>query len=273
MSNTPVRLRHFNKTTKSKAIIDVYWSNLRGNKAPYLSVSIVDVIVNGERVHSWDEQKRAISGISSELGFLVSKHLADKTNGHGIHNVANASHHLGLLIDCLGGGYTESDRRDDLRALAASVGELPESLVKHLGPNASEVELKLKKLACDSMYIAATYNRLNSRALYLIDHMVSGGFWSPRSIKRSWSTYFEKFMVAQKERLKLEKRPAIADRDYWTPVRFSEYYNIPLNDVKGLVFSQDRDILLTDYLETQADADLIELNELTIKHSIPTLNK
>ena len=42
-ANKAVKLRYFDKTTKSKILMDVKWHLLGGNKLPYLSVDVKQV--------------------------------------------------------------------------------------------------------------------------------------------------------------------------------------------------------------------------------------
>jgi len=74
-----MRLRHLDSANKSKAIIDVNWSKLRGNKEAYLSVAIKQIVVNGETIHNWQEQKQALKNLNEDLHFLSQQHLSRRS--------------------------------------------------------------------------------------------------------------------------------------------------------------------------------------------------
>lgn len=117
ISTKPVRIRKFYKETKSKIIIDVGWSWLKGNAQPYLSVSIVSVKLNGEAVDFWQDQKTAIKTLDETLYNLVSLHLVS-FDGLEMHEISNMAYYFKQCRNTLGRKiYTLEEHNEKLASL------------------------------------------------------------------------------------------------------------------------------------------------------------
>lgn len=82
------KIKYSDIKQRNKILMNVVWSHLKGNKKPYLSVDIKQVIHYGKRIHDWDSKKKAIKTIHNDLGFLVDSHLCSP-DGYDMHMASN----------------------------------------------------------------------------------------------------------------------------------------------------------------------------------------
>lgn len=87
----PLKIKKFNIKTKSKVIAQVYWSHLRGNQQPYLSVQIIQVMKNGKNLTNWGKDKaeydNTIKELSPDIYDLYKAHLLNP-DGEGMHELS-----------------------------------------------------------------------------------------------------------------------------------------------------------------------------------------
>ena len=109
------KIKFVDKESNSKVLLSVYWSQLKDNKQPYLSVTIHQVKLNGSLVHNWQDQKDAIKQINLELFNIVNLHLSNKDGSRGV--LENANYYYSLTRNQLTNPikYTSEQKALDLK--------------------------------------------------------------------------------------------------------------------------------------------------------------
>lgn len=116
-SSKAIKLRYFDKETKSKILMDVKWHLLGGNKLPYLSVDVRQVKLNGEIVNGWQEQKQAIAKLNQDYSSLINSHLCN-TDGNGMPQASNMLYYFKQAKDTFGQDvYTSEKHQEKLKEL------------------------------------------------------------------------------------------------------------------------------------------------------------
>ena len=278
ISNTALKLRHFDKETKSKILMDVKWHLLSNNKQPYLSVNVRQVKHNGIVFNNWgDEQKAVIEEINKDFSFLLAAHLSTP-DGSGMHQLANLQYHFKLTQDHFGQDIYTSEKHNDKMVKLWDVLEnhsLFTFLFKDFG-HSKDVYFK--------EYLNKTNDKyLHSNANISVEHWINQINLPERESLRNSKTYKEKlenslisFFGGIDQYRKLE-----GDHKYknlpnnngvWTPQKLGGYYNIPLENVMvvlSTIMQEEKQALIKAYSDQVTAKNKIKLEELTNKYKIP----
>lgn len=239
----PLRLRHFEKATNSKVIMDVYWSQLKGNSHPYLSVDLVDLVIDGERQHTGRSQDsiELMKTINTpeHMIFILENHLVSQKEFTTFHFVANLDYHIGEMIRDtfmeknnitleIIDRYIAANKENCISQILAinekGFGSFyPEHIDKHIPPL-----ITTDKFAINSKII---------RILNMLKRMgVCSGNISDNRIDKMHEIIIkhnQKYHELMKQRSK-----AKGYDELWTPEKVSECYNISLETVKELAFTE-----------------------------------
>lgn len=275
-STKPLKLRHFCKETKSKILLDVCWSQLKGNKQPYLSVNSRQV-KKDNIVISYNEQKEVIKEINKDFYFLLCAHLSN-TDGSRMHQHANMQYHFKLAQDQFGKEiYTSEKHNKKASNLLYSLQnhELFSFLFKDFGYSKdiyfsgyldrnSDKYLysnSVRSIKHWTEQIEVPYNRFNIKKYkQKLESLLTDFFEGIDNHRRLTSSY------------KYKNLPS--NRELWTPKKLSEYYNLTLVEVMMVLAETDQDnkqALIKLYSDSIKEKNLIILKELTEKYKIPVV--
>lgn len=276
----PLKLRHFCKETKSKILLDVCWSQLKGNKQPYLSVNIRQVKKDGVIVNGWQEQKQAISELNNKLSFIVNSGSCG-LDGSGMHQQANMQYHFKLAQDQFGKDiYTQEKHNKTLSGLWQDIENhsIFNTLFKKLGTTLNKYlkEYHDKK--------SERYEYFNSdRAFKHWDHQIKGRYnigmlnsWAKPLNKTNGMTpqdqlknYFDG--IQQYKDLEREYRYKTLPRkdELWNAGKLAITYNLDIQQVYEILASLNTKDLVSVISEEITRKNYIKLKELQKEYNIP----
>jgi len=249
------KLKFSDIKSKSKILLDVYWSKLSSNDLPYLSVSIEQVRLNGENVGNWQDQKAAIKLIDPEFSEIVNFHLYDP-NGYGMNFIANNLY------------YFEQLRADvfNLKISKESYTELQDQLVDNFMLNFKTIH----------------NNFVNKNILYYIKrrHYNNSDFivW----FKKTYNVWpCDKRIIKALNNLEAFKTKyhLLSDRikgaksrsDIWSIEKYCNLSGIDQDIVKELLLDADYNNKLKILLTSQTVLNRVRLEELTNKFNLTTI--
>lgn len=271
----PLRIRKFDPQTKSKAIIEVYWAHLKGNKTPYLSVQIVDVKKGGVRLHNYEEKKEFIKGFDGDMWFLLDNHLAKKGTGVSCHYLANAWYHYKLaknylIAEMLGEVFTEQDKTEQIVAIKKKVlDDLTELTDRHLKRGGS-LALREYRERIEKDLEVYYYTRETRLSHYKEELARCAGVFGQKTNKQfdEWVVGYRK---AKGELEALDKKPVMSESEIWTIERFSNDYELPKKEVKEILSKPLTQDQLNSILSPVAEEKEQYLTILSDQYQIPTI--
>ena len=268
MSNDkPVRLRYFDSSTKSKAIVDVKWSMLRGNKEPYLSVSIVDVKVNGATVRDYSEQVAALKALDRDLYALTTYHLS-RPDGSG--KLSNSEYYLKLTIDHhFNPPITKEDIQQQKDALFLKVENNP-VVLKYIDLHVTATTIK--DLLTDLKNLKDDFTK-TGRLLYSCKGLANteNNFFTRRLLEKELEQLGKDIKAYKEFNRRNQFKTFISSSDIWTIERLSGYTGLGIPAIKNVILSRDRKETLKDYLQPTIESNKLEITELSNKYNIPTI--
>lgn len=275
----PLRLRYFDKDTKSKAIIDVKWSHLSGNTHPYLSVDIVDVKKDGVRLHDYNEKKKAIKRLNPDMGLLLDNHLVNKGLGVETHHYADAHYFYAstkkyFIAEITGQVFTKEMQTQQIADIKAKV-------LKGLD------KILYKGVFRKDLTVCATVREYYSRVekdlecyLYTresrLDHMrqqverLTNSFERHKALK-AYDSWVVEYRKAKGELESLDKRQVMQPNDIWTIEKFANKYGLTEEKVKEIICKDLTQQQLADILSPIDTANTEKLMSLSDKLNIPTI--
>lgn len=269
MDNKPARLRVFDKDTKSKAIIDVYWSHLKGNKQPYLSTSIVDVKVNNKTVHGWDKQKTAILSLSKDMYTLLKLHLCN-LDGTGDNNI---SYHFSQCKKYFGQTvYTQEQYNKDCSVLKDAIKN--HKIFKRLEKPCFRPTIKiLNKLASAGVYDLPFYlNKYD--ALFIMQpmrHIVSNSEYRiVQSLVEDYLGVIKKYSTLT---VKYQYKSLPSEKEVITPAGLATMYDMGILEVYEILATPFTEQKLKPIIDKVTQDRKKELVRLTVKYNIPTITQ
>lgn len=269
------KIKYSDIKQRNKILMTVVWSHLKGNKKPYLSVDIKQVIHNGDRVHDWDAQKKAIKVINNDLGFLVDSHLCSP-DGYGMHMVSNTIYFFEQTkkhtLQPPTSKETLQRQLEDQRNKVINLWHKYLDTIKMNFDN-SWNDGFLNLLANDFANVNKFIDQLNKLHLGFtfasIKH--NGEKVNLHKIPALLKTFVEYYRQVKKQ-INKELLNAVNESDIWTIDRFSVYSGIHTDQVKELFFDPNYKDTLKSISEIKAEKAQKRLDTLTKQYNIETVH-
>lgn len=268
--NKAVKLRYFDKETKSKILMDVKWHLLGGNKLPYLSVDVRQVKLNGEIVNGWQEQKQAIAKLNQDYSNLINSHLCN-TDGNGMHQASNMLYHFKQAKNTFGQDvYTSEKHQEKLKKLWQSLEnhKLYEWLFIDFG-NSKDHYFKEYLNKNSDHY---NYSNADRSIKHWLDQIKITCFDAKKKREQLSSlltSYFETIDEYRSLEQDYKYKNLPNNSDVWTPQRLADTYNLTLEEVFTILSTPDMEPLVQVYSEKIKESNYKKLKELTEKYKIP----
>lgn len=283
-STKPVRIKRVCAQTKSKAIIDVYWSHLSGNKEPYLSVSVIQLKKNGVRLENYGEESAEfLREFAPELYQVKSMHLTEKS-GAGMHQHANFNYHFGLLKRHV------AKTPLTIEKISQQLKGIKEGLEKfeYRGKTSYILELVKKRVGLaivedhyDELFNLNFYTEtsINRHLNYLGKCYKTGAGFTSAAMFDKWLDHVKselKRYHTLKEKITRYQTPEnapISSRDVWTLERFCNTYTMDQECVKNLFFldEEQQKTEIDKIINEKVLTDKAFLDSITEKYNIPVI--
>ena len=280
----PVRLKKVCSTTKSKAIIDVYWSYLKGNKDAYLSVKVVQLKKHGERIENYDkESDKFLKNFAPELYTIKKLHLSNP-NGEGMHHKANFNYHFELLKKHVAKNpLTVEQVNEQLDTIKQGLEEFT-----HKGKSYPVLNMTIKRIGYkivedhyyslfeDNYYYKSSIDR---HLDYISKCYRTGAGFTSVAVFDSWvnnvKTELKKYhdLKAKITRYQTLGDKPINSSEVWTLEKFCNYYDMDQNLIKDLFFmsEEDQKAEIDKIINESVLTAKTFLDNITEKYSIPTI--
>lgn len=265
-----VKLRFFDKETKSKILMDVKWQLLGGNKLPYLSVDVRQVKLNSEIVNGWQEQKQAIAKLNQDYSNLIKSHLCN-TDGNGMHQASNMLYHFKQAKNTFGQDVYTSEKHQ------AKLKELWQSLENHKLYEWLFIDFGNSKDHYFKEYLDKNSDLYQySNAAKSVKHWLNQikiTCFNAKKKKEQLTSLLTSYFETRDQYRKLEQdykyKNLPSNSEVWTPQRLADRYNLPLEEVFTILATPDMQPLVQVYSDKIKDNNYIKLKELTEKYKIP----
>ena len=276
-----IKLRHFDKDTNSKILLDVKWLQLKGNKHPYLSVDVRRVKSNGVSIEGYSKERIAImKGLNLDFAFLAESGCCN-LDGSGMHQVSNVHYHFKLAKDSFGKYvYTSEDHQQKLSTLKDNLDGHPifKTLFKELGHSKDKYLKEYLNTNGDLYQYFNSDRAFNHWNPQFKKNFNGGGMlnrWG-KSFKSGEPTpenhlknFFDTLQELKKLREDFKYKTLPSVKDVWTPDRLAKVHNIPLEQVFYILSNVDMEPLIKPYSDMITATRYAKLKELTIKYKIP----
>lgn len=250
-------LKHSDIKNRNKILMTVIWSHLKGNKDPYLSVNIKQVIHNGKRINDYQDQKQVIKQINNDFSFLLDCHLCN-LDDYSMHMIANGIYFFELTKKhTLEKPFTFEDNQEKINQCYDHIKVTFDQLFKmiNLGlADYNEFFKRLNKNGIVNNFLKHCEN--NRKSIYF------------KSFNQTFDLLKKHIDQWKKAKNKMKYTTLPRRSDLWTIERFSEYSSLPVDQVKDLFFQQDYKQILTNHFEETAKNNKIELDRLTEQYNI-----
>jgi hypothetical protein len=267
------KIKFVDKENKSKILLTVYWDKLKGNKQAYLSVTINQVVLNGTRIEGWKEQKEAIKLINLELFNLVSLHLMDM-DGSNV-TLSNASYYYSLTKNQLHEpiNYTREQKQKDLLAYKQILNDplVFSTIEKHCGVKAL-INLKEYLIESGDLFKYKDFTTSFDFWVKNYSNSTSYGYSSGKMITKKLTEMFKVFFetLTKYRKLKQDYKTYPSLNDIWTPERLTDFLGCDISRVYEMLVAGNTDTL-TAIVKEQEQADLVFINEMTVRYNIETI--
>lgn len=262
----PLRLRDIQGN--SKAVIDIYWSDLKGNKSPYLSVSIVEVKVEGVRLYCHKEQLEAIrTQFNCDFYILLKNHLSNKS-GLTLHQESNSYYFYQQtkehFIREIQGFYTVEQKQKDIEGIKQKVINDLDEIIQ--GKHVATIQEYRKRLLLDlENYNYTRQSRIDNLAECL--SKIGKNF----VIINNFIKWSEGFKEAKKKLQIIDKQLTVDTKEAWTVKRLSNYLELSEETIKEMLLKPLTKEEFNLYIEPQIEQNKIDLLDLDKKLNIPTI--
>ena len=280
----PVRLKKVCSATKSKVIIDVYWSHLKGNQSPYLSVNVVQLLKNGARLESYsNESDKFLKDFAPEL-YAIKKYHLSSPNGQGMHHKANFNYHFELLKKHVAKNpLTIEQVNKQLQNIKEGLEEFTykgntHSIINMVGKRIGFMIVKdhYHSLFEDDYYYE---NSINKHLNYLSKCYRTGAGFTNVAVFDAWINHVKaelKKYHSLKEKLTRYQKPEnkpINSSEVWTIEKFCNYYDMDQNVIKDLSFmsEDDQKAEIDKIIKESVLTGKTFLDNMTEKYNIPTI--
>jgi hypothetical protein len=263
------KIKFVDKESNSKVLLSVYWSQLKGNKQPYLSVTIHQVKLNGSLVYNWKDQLAAIKQINLELFNIVNLHLSNKDGSRGV--LENANYYYSLTRNQLTNPikYTSEQKASDLKACRDALhnGEILNKVERLCGYDAVKY---LKEYLIESGDLFK-YKDLNKARVHWVNQyenqngLLFRGKTLKDKVESVFSLFFETLDKYRKLKNDYKSHPSV--NDIWTAERLTEFLGCTLAEVYKMLVTGDTSTL-NAIVNERIQSDIIFIDEMTDKYNI-----
>jgi len=258
------RLRHIDNKTKSKVIIDVSLVKLKGNKDPYLSVQLQQLIVNGGIVESWNTKQDDIIKMISSLNNDFADFM--RLNSLHFHYVANTIYNFEKL----------RQQVFNNPILSSTIEKNKQDIIEQIKIDFNKYAFyEVSQLLIDEI-VGKLINNLKDK-YYNDDNYLE---WLIRNYSRysmgrnvKLADAVENFKKNKKLYHKFSDVKTIPDNEHWTIDRFCSYSGLSVDVIKDLLIDSEYKEKLTVILKGNEELLKNKLDLLLKKYKIETTFK
>lgn len=283
----PINIRVFDYKNKSKVISSVYWSHLKGNKAPYLSVNIKQLKYKGKVLNAWGSEgrklyKKALKEIAPDIYDLYCSHLVNMDNYNNLHEYSNGWYFIEQTRRYLWDKpITVEQKREELKNLKQGIIDDFNQVVKVWNIKGYCETLNKFKECLQNLQKQDYYNypRYSKETMIGWFCRIGSGLFVTQKNKKITESLFNDIFTNIESIRKLEQdlryptiRGWISKTDIWTVERLAEYLDLDLLTTKMLVIECENKEDFEKFLQPKVKDRKKRLQELTEKYSIPIIH-
>lgn len=263
-SNKALRLRVFDRATKSKVIVDVQWYWVGSNKAPHITTDLIQVKKDGvilDHTLSHSERTKIACEIAPEFAPFLNSHLVNwNSNGSDANGIYYAKQTIKHCVEHEGTKEELTAHRDQVWADLWGC-KFGQQLTKVIN-----LQDTIKK-SFDCMFGVHNLDNTKSQIIKNWEKWTRDPSWTkkPQNIK-TWITKLESAHNRYRHFNKLAS-DATPAADVWTVQRLSSYTGIDVNELAFLLLG-DFDTL-ESRLRDEGLVQIEQLKRLSIKLQIP----
>lgn len=267
-----MKIKHFDKDTKSKILMSVVWRHLKGNKLPYLSVDIHQVILNGKRInYDYNKKLSAMKLINSEL-YQLAKCSGCNTLGAGIHELANAKYFLKQVKQQLSDPitYTSEQRQADLSNMLKQLKD--HELFKFISPINHKYFLEYLDQNSDRFKYFNANNSISHWNNQLSKICCSGVSARDPRLPKAITDYFNLLTTYRDLTNSYKYKSLPSNSDIWTCEKFADKYSLQLSKIYEMICTDNTDLLDQMIKENQENTRIF-LDKMTENYKIETVTQ